>query len=179
MFTKLGSCPSGVYIVNTCMISLFVILWTIPSWNIGQTIKNEKLQNYHGFEQSQFPANLLTLALSGSLICVLGPPHHLRLVGWAGIHTNYQITQGPLRRPPSSNQSNSIRFRLWFPNWCWHSHCLTLYIERVNSFFVACFCGVDDREVLMTKVWGNKNLTAILLNFQIRVNQNRFLDSAN
>ena len=110
---------------------------------------------------------------------MLGPPHHLRLVGWAGIHTNYQITQGPLRRPPSSNQSNSIRFRLWFPNWCWHSHCLTLYIERVNSFFVACFCGVDDREVLMTKVWGNKNLTAILLNFQIRVNQNRFLDSAN
>ena len=109
---------------------------------------------------------------------MLSPPHHLRLVGWAGIHTNYQITQGPLRRPPSSNQSNSIRFRLWFPNWCWHSHCLTLYIERVNSFFVACFCGVDDREVLMTKVWGNKNLTAILLNFQIRVNQNRFLDSA-
>ena len=109
---------------------------------------------------------------------MLGPPHHLRLVGWAGIHTNYQITQGPLRRPPSSNQSNSIRFRLWFPNWCWHSHCLTLYIERVNSFFVACFCGVDDREVLMTKVWGNKNLTTILLNFQIRVNQNRFLDSA-
>ena len=97
---------------NTCMISLFVTLWTIPSWNMGRTIKNEKLQNYHGFEQSQFPANLLTLALSGSLICVLSPPHHLRLVGWAGIHTNYQITQGPLRRPPSSNQSNSIRFGL-------------------------------------------------------------------
>ena len=49
----------------------------------------------------------------------------------------------------------------------------------MHSFFVACFCGVDDREVLMTKVWGNKNLTTILLNFQIRVNQNRFLDSAN
>ena len=27
---------------NTCMISLFSILWTIPSWNIGQTIKKRK-----------------------------------------------------------------------------------------------------------------------------------------
>ena len=166
---------------NTCMISLFVILWTIPSWNIGQTIKKRKTAKLSWFWTIPISRKFTDLGIVWvfNLCAEPSSPHHLRLVGWAGIHTNYQITQGPLRRPPSSNQSNSIRFRLWFPNWCWHSHCLTLYIERVNSFFVACFCGVDDREVLMTKVWGNKNLTAILLNFQIRVNQNRFLDSAN
>ena len=129
MFTKLGSCPLGVYIVNTCMISLFVTLWTIPSWNIGKTIKKRKTAKLSWFWTIPISRKFTDLGIVWVFNLCAGPssPHHLRLVGWAGIHTNYQITQGPLRRPPSSNQSNSIRFRLWFPNWCWHSHCLTLH----------------------------------------------------